>query len=382
MKGADAVMIELALGRLGDRANVDVGFVFFGREELPFADSALSRLLEREPGLRTADAVIVMEPTDNAIHAGCLGNINAAWTFPGTQRPLGPPVARRQRDPPRGGRHRRARAGPRTSRASSTGCASPQVVSVTRIAGGIADNVVPDTATAHVNFRYAPGTSAEEAEALPARAGASRTATLEITGNAPSAPVATQNDARAAAHRDGRPRGRAQAGLDARSPSSPPPASTPSTSAPASRGSPTPATSRSRSPRSYAATRRWSASRAAEPGPRPACGTYPFVRLDEAKAAALARGIDVIDFGAGEPREETPPFIRRALAEAVEAEPVAGYPKAAGLPELRAAIADVGRAAGSAPASTRRPRSSRRSAPRRPSSAWRRSSAARARGSR
>ena len=45
MKGADAVMIELALGRLGDRANVDVGFVFFGREELPFADSALSRLL-------------------------------------------------------------------------------------------------------------------------------------------------------------------------------------------------------------------------------------------------------------------------------------------------------------------------------------------------
>ena len=28
---------------------------------------------------------------------------------------------------------------------------------MTRIAGGIADNVIPDTATAHVNFRYAPG---------------------------------------------------------------------------------------------------------------------------------------------------------------------------------------------------------------------------------
>jgi succinyldiaminopimelate transaminase len=67
--------------------------------------------------------------------------------------------------------------------------------------------------------------------------------------------------------------------------------------------------------------------------------TYPFVRLDEAKTAALARGADVIDFGQGEPREETPPFIRRALAEAVEAEPVSGYPKADGLPALRAAIA-------------------------------------------
>ena len=68
-------------------------------------------------------------------------------------------------------------------------------------------------------------------------------------------------------------------------------------------------------------------------------GTYPFVRLDEAKAAAAARGAQIIDLGAGEPREETPPFIRRAVAEAVEAEPVTGYPKAEGLPELRAAIA-------------------------------------------
>jgi len=67
--------------------------------------------------------------------------------------------------------------------------------------------------------------------------------------------------------------------------------------------------------------------------------TYPFVRLDEAKAAALARGAQVIDFGAGEPREETPPFIRRAVADAIEAEPVSGYPKADGLPALRAAIA-------------------------------------------
>ena len=67
--------------------------------------------------------------------------------------------------------------------------------------------------------------------------------------------------------------------------------------------------------------------------------TYPFVRLDEAKAAALARGATVIDFGAGEPREETPAFLRRAVAEAIEAEPVSTYPKAEGLPALRAAIA-------------------------------------------
>ena len=44
MKGALAVMIELALRR---RAAVDC--LFFGREELPFGDSALTPLLEREP---------------------------------------------------------------------------------------------------------------------------------------------------------------------------------------------------------------------------------------------------------------------------------------------------------------------------------------------
>ena len=39
----------------------------------------------------------------------------------------------------------------------------------------------------------------------------------------------------------------------------------------------------------------------------------------------------------GEPREETPAFIREALADAIT--PLAPYPSAAGLPELRAAIA-------------------------------------------
>ena len=71
-------------------------------------------------------------------------------------------------------------------------------------------------------------------------------------------------------------------------------------------------------------------------------GTYPFLRLDDAKRDAAARGIELIDFGVGEPREETPDFIRRALAKSIE--PLSTYPKAIGLPELRDAIAGwVGR---------------------------------------
>src|SRR4051794_25462832 len=82
MKGALAVMVELALAGAGGDAG-DLGYVFFGREELPVSESALSPLLEREPTLLGADLVLMMEPTANTVQAGCLGNINATWTFSG-----------------------------------------------------------------------------------------------------------------------------------------------------------------------------------------------------------------------------------------------------------------------------------------------------------
>ena len=68
-----------------------------------------------------------------------------------------------------------------------------------------------------------------------------------------------------------------------------------------------------------------------------ATGTYPFVRLEEAKRRLAAAGVELIDFGKGDPREETDPLIRRALVESIE--PLSSYPLAEGLPELREAIA-------------------------------------------
>lgn len=64
---------------------------------------------------------------------------------------------------------------------------------------------------------------------------------------------------------------------------------------------------------------------------------YPFLRLNEAKRRLADTGVEVIDFGVGEPREETPAFIREALIAGVT--PRAGYPLAEGLPEYREAVA-------------------------------------------
>jgi succinyldiaminopimelate transaminase len=68
-----------------------------------------------------------------------------------------------------------------------------------------------------------------------------------------------------------------------------------------------------------------------------ATGTYPFVKLEQAKRELSAQGIELIDFGKGDPREPTDARIRRALADSLTE--ISTYPLAEGLPELREAVA-------------------------------------------
>src|SRR4051812_15452278 len=148
MKGALAVMVELVLARAPYAA------LFFPREELPATDSALTPLLERSP--LDADFVVVMEPTDNELHAGCVGNLNATWTFSGRSGHSARPW---QAD---NAIHRAAVGIAALASApllpvTFEGLTFYEVASVTRVEGGIAMNVIPATCVAHVNFRYAPG---------------------------------------------------------------------------------------------------------------------------------------------------------------------------------------------------------------------------------
>jgi succinyl-diaminopimelate desuccinylase len=185
MKGGLAVMIELALG------GAPHGFVFFPREELPFGDSALTPLLQRDASLREARFAVVLEPTSNAVHAGCLGNVNATWTFRGRSGHSARPWLADNAI------HRLARGVAELADVPATehvfdGLAFTEVVSVTRIEGGIALNVVPDVAVAKVNYRYPPGRTGEEAEAW-LRALCEPHGELVIDGHAPSGAVTVAN---------------------------------------------------------------------------------------------------------------------------------------------------------------------------------------------
>jgi len=180
MKGALAVMIEAVLARLPYAA------LFFPREELPSTESALTPLLERSPV--EAELVLVMEPTDCELHAGCLGNLNATWTFRGrsghsarpwhadnaiTRAALG--IAQLASAP--------------VLPVESGGLTFHEVASVTRISGGIAANVIPDTCACGVNFRYAPGRTPADAEARLAEL-CGGLGELAFEGNSGSAPAA------------------------------------------------------------------------------------------------------------------------------------------------------------------------------------------------
>ncbi|RKQ63498.1 succinyldiaminopimelate transaminase [Thermovibrio guaymasensis] len=63
---------------------------------------------------------------------------------------------------------------------------------------------------------------------------------------------------------------------------------------------------------------------------------YPMDRLVKAKEELRQKGIKIYDFGTGDPKEPTAPFIREALKRAVPE--VSQYPTVKGKPELRRAI--------------------------------------------
>jgi succinyl-diaminopimelate desuccinylase len=179
MKGGVAVMLELA------RAGVAARYLFFTREEVPVAESPLPSLFGTGL-LSDVELAVVLEPTDNELHAGCLGNLQARVTFHGESahsarpwagvnaihelvRGLEPLVALAPHD------------------VELDGLVYREVVSAVRVEGGIAANVIPASASVELNVRYVRAGAAGRLDALLP------TGELEILSDSPSAPPALDN---------------------------------------------------------------------------------------------------------------------------------------------------------------------------------------------
>ncbi len=117
------------------------------------------------PELLAGDAAIVGEPTAGRVEAGCQGSLRLRVTLGGVRAHTARPFT---------GRNAVHRLGPLLARVAQwpgrqvvlDGCTYAEQLQVVAVEGGVAGNVVPDTAVVTLNHRYAPDRRAPEAEAF------------------------------------------------------------------------------------------------------------------------------------------------------------------------------------------------------------------------
>jgi succinyl-diaminopimelate desuccinylase len=193
MKGGLAVLLELAreLDARGVEPEVDVALLAFGKEELPAEHSPLPALFDNSRLVHEAGLAILLEPTDNTIQAGCLGNLNARIVFHGVSGHSARPwTAENAIVKALDGLRAFAEIAPRPVEVG--GLIFTEVASITQVEGGIASNVIPDRVEAVVNFRYAPDRSPSNADAY-LRSLVPEGATYEHAGDSPPARVVTDS---------------------------------------------------------------------------------------------------------------------------------------------------------------------------------------------
>jgi succinyl-diaminopimelate desuccinylase len=187
MKGGLAVALELARELDLTSASCDVALLLFGREELPAEHNPLPALFDGSALVHEANLAVVLEPTDLALQAGCLGNVVALLTFQGTSGHAARPWLADS------ALERAVRGlGPlfdlESRAAVVSGLEFLEVISVTQLHAGIADNVIPGEAIATLNLRYPPDRDPADAEAYLSGL-VPGDATLAIVSNAPPARV-------------------------------------------------------------------------------------------------------------------------------------------------------------------------------------------------
>lgn len=160
MKGGCAVALRLAAGV--PQPSRDVTYVFYECEEVEAERNGLTRIARTAPELLAADFAILMEPSGAVVEGGCQGTLQVRVTARGERAHS----ARAWM-----GSNAIHRAGEILARLDAYEGRRPDVEGLTYreglnavgISGGVAGNVVPDTCTVDVNYRFAPDRTEPEA---------------------------------------------------------------------------------------------------------------------------------------------------------------------------------------------------------------------------
>lgn len=166
MLGGVAVAVALAaeLGAPGSLPAHDLTWIFYDHEEVDSSLNGLGRLARNHPELLHGDFAILGEPSNAGIEGGCNGTMRVevrtrgvaahsarAWTGENAIHAVAPVLARLAAYVPR--------------EVEVDGLVYREGLNAVRIEGGIAGNVIPDSCTVEVNYRFAPSRDVAEAEA-------------------------------------------------------------------------------------------------------------------------------------------------------------------------------------------------------------------------
>jgi succinyl-diaminopimelate desuccinylase len=164
MKSGVAVLLRVAhlvgTGALAPR--VDLTFVCYDCEEIEAERNGLGRLARTRPDALGGDLAVLLEPTDGLIEGGCQGTLRAvveltgvrahsarSWLGSNAIHAAAPVLARLSDYEPR--------------EVDVDGLTYREGLNAVAISGGVAGNVVPDSCTVTVNFRFAPDRTVDDA---------------------------------------------------------------------------------------------------------------------------------------------------------------------------------------------------------------------------
>jgi succinyl-diaminopimelate desuccinylase len=160
MKAGVAVQLKLA-AELAD-PSVDVTWMWYDHEEVSDDLNGLGRLSRQLPELFIGDFAILGEPTSAQVEGGCNGNLRAEIRTYGRRAHSARAWV---------GDNAIHRAAPildilrdyRPREVEVDGLVYREGLNAVGISGGVAGNVIPDECMVHVNYRFAPSRSADEA---------------------------------------------------------------------------------------------------------------------------------------------------------------------------------------------------------------------------
>ena len=160
MKAGVAVMLKLASEI--DAPEFDITWIFYDQEEIEAAKNGLGRLVRNHKELIAGDFAILCEPTAATIEGGCNGTLRAELSFAGVKAHSARPWMGDNAI------HKLAGALAKLEAFSPAeiavdGLVYKESLNAVSVSGGIATNVIPDSAKLTVNYRFAPDKSIEEA---------------------------------------------------------------------------------------------------------------------------------------------------------------------------------------------------------------------------